>query len=231
MPLLKAEQIPLDLGSRVAMGREDFLIGEANQSAVGWLDKWPEWPAPVLILNGPAGSGKSHLAAVWRDMSGAEMIRPEMLLSKTARQIADAGPTVILDGIDPWIGDEEAERNLFHLYNLFKEEQRQFLLTMRMPPAESDFAIADLASRLRAAPVASIQPPDDALLAAVLIKLFHDRQLQVNEDVIRYVLPRMERSFAAAGEIVKAADRKALAQKRGVSVPLMRDVLAGLQED
>lgn len=226
----KIQQIPFDLGVRVAMGRDDFLIGRANGSAVGWLDRWPDWPAPALIIHGPAGSGKSHLAAVWREKSKAEIVRPEMLLSRTAEQIAESGHSIILDGLDPWLGDEQAERTLFHLYNLFKEERRTFLITMRMAPAETDFAIADLASRLRAAPLASIQPPDDELLAAVLIKLFHDRQLAVSEDLIRYVLPRMERSFAAAGVIAKAADQMALAQKRPVSVPLIRQVLADLQE-
>jgi chromosomal replication initiation ATPase DnaA len=225
----KMQQLPLDLAYRAAMGRDDFLVGKANQAAVSWLDLWPNWPAPALVINGPAGSGKSHLAAVWRDMSGAEIIHPEALLSKQAEQIAATGRAIILDGIDPWLGDAQAERTLFHLYNLFREEQRTMLITMRMSPSETDFAIADIASRLRAAPLASIQPPDDDLLAAVLIKLFHDRQLSVSEDLIRYILPRMERSFAAAGTIVQAADKLALSQKRGVSIPLIRQVLADLQ--
>lgn len=229
--MLPAQQIPLDLGSRAALGREDFLIGPANRAAVSWIDRWPEWPAPVLIISGPAASGKSHLAAVWRERSGAENIRPDMLLSRTALELAQSAKSLVLDGIDPWLGDAAAETALFHLYNIFKEEGRSFLLTMRMAPAQTDFALKDLASRLRAAPVALIDPPDDELLAAVLIKLFHDRQLTISEDVIRYTLPRMERSFAAAHDVAEQADRLALSQKKGVSVPLMRQVLAQMSRD
>ena len=223
------EQIPLDLSLRPAYGREDFLIGGANQDAINWLDRWPDWPAPALILQGPAASGKSHMAAVWADQSGAGMITPEDLAKASADVMASKAEQCVLDGIDLWVGDREVETKLFHLYNMFKEAGRTMLLTMRMSPTELDFALPDLASRLRAAPAALIMPPDDAMLSSVLIKLFHDRQLSVHEDIIRYIVPRMERSFDAARTIVTKADQAALAHKRGISVPLMRDVLATLQ--
>ncbi len=227
----EAQQIPLDFKGRTALGREDFLIGPGNQDAVNWIDLWPDWPAPVLVINGPAASGKSHLAAVWRDLTGAEMIKPEMLLSQTADELAQVGEYLVLDGIDPWLGEREAETTLFHLYNIFKEEQRTFLITTRMAPSHADFAIADLASRFRAAPLATIHAPDDMLLGSVLIKLFSDRQMAVGNDVIKYILPRMERSFTAARDIVEQADKLALSRKRGISVPLMREVLTALQDD
>lgn len=227
----KAHQIPLNFDGRTALGREDYLIGPGNQDAVSWIDRWPDWPAPVLIISGPSASGKTHLAGVWRDRTGAETIKSEMLISKTAEEIAQAGESLVIDGMDPWLGYKEAETTLFHLYNIFKEEQRTFLVTMRMAPAHVDFVIADLASRFRAAPVAMIDAPDDMLLGSVLIKLFSDRQLIVGNDVIKYILPRMERSFSAARDIVEQADRMALAQKRGISVPLMREVLAALQDN
>lgn len=229
--LKTVEQIPLDLGVRPALGLEDFLIGPSNRDAVGWIDRWPEWPAPMLVINGPAASGKTHLGAVWREKAKAEIIRPEMLLSRTADQIAGAGEHLLFDGLDPWLGEREAETTLFHLYNIFKEEQRSFMITMRMAPAQVDFAIADLASRFRAAPVANIHAPDDMLLGSVLIKNFSDRQLKIGNDVIKYTLPRMERSFQAASEVVAMADRMALAEKRAISVPLMRKVLSVLQGD
>lgn len=224
-------QIPLDFIGRTALGREDFLLGPGNQSAVAWIDRWPDWPAPLLVISGPAASGKTHLAAVWREKTGAEIIRPEMLLSRSAEDISRAGDKIILDGLDPWLGSAEVETTLFHLYNIFKEENRSFLVTTRMTPSQADFAVADLASRMRAAPVALIQPPDDVLLASVLIKLFSDRQLSIGNEVIQYILPRMERSFSAARDIVATADRMALAQKRRVSVPLMREVLAMMGSD
>jgi chromosomal replication initiation ATPase DnaA len=225
------QQIPLDLGARRAVGRQDFQIGSSNIAAVSLIDRWPEWPAPLLIISGPPASGKSHLAAVWAEKSNAEMIRPEMLLSRTAEQIAEAGKHLVLDGLDPWLGDKQAETTLFHLYNIFWSEKRNILATMRMTPMQTPFVVADLASRVCSSLTAQIQPPDDMLLASVLIKLFTDRQLSVTNDVIQYVLPRMERSFAAAHDIVDRADRLALSQKRGVSVPLMRHVMAEIQED
>ncbi|MCF8496625.1 MAG: DNA replication protein [Alphaproteobacteria bacterium] len=224
-----ASQIPLDFETRPALGREDFLIGPGNKDAVAWIDRWPEWPAPALILTGPAASGKTHMGAVWRDRTGAESVRPDRLLSETPEEFARAGRNLLLDGLDPWLGDRAAETALFHLYNIFKEEGRTILITMRMAPSHVEFALPDLASRLRAAPVAAVHPPDERLLASVLIKLFSDRQLIVGNDVIRYVLPRMERSFAAARDIVESADRLALSQKRPISVPLLREILAGMQ--
>ncbi len=225
----KIQQIPLDFALRPALGREDFLIGNSNKDAVGWIDKWPDWPAPVLILNGAAASGKSHLSAVWKEKTKAAVIPPEALLLKTAEDLSKTGSTVVIDGIDPWLGDHDAETRLFHLYNIFKEEKRTMLLTLRMCPTETAFAIPDLASRLRAAPLAVIHPPDDMLLGSLLIKQFADRQLKVSEDVILYLVPRMERSFAAARDIVETADKLALARKRNISIPFMRDVLAALQ--
>ena len=224
-----AQQIPLDFVSRPAMGRDDFLIGRENEAASGWIDRWPDWPAPLLVLCGAASSGKTHLAAVWQDRTDAALIKPDILKTETAEQISARGQALVIDGLDPWLGDRESETTLFHLYNIFKEEQRSFLVTMRMSPSAADFEVADLASRFRAAPVALIHPPEDDLLGAILIKLFHDRQLIVGGDVIRYILPRMERSFKAAHDIVSAADKAALAQQRKISVPLMRDVLASFQ--
>lgn len=224
-----AKQIPLDLGSRRAFGRADFQIGESNAAAVGWIDRWPKWPAPILILQGPAASGKSHLAAVWQERSSASVVNPEMLTIKTAEDIFMMGDALVLDGLDPWLGDRAAETTLFHLYNMLKEEQKTMMITMRMSPSVTDFVIPDLASRFRAAPSVGIHAPDDMLLSSVIIKLFSDRQLHVNNDVISYLLPRMERSFAAAQELVERADRKALSEKRRISVPLMRIVLNDLQ--
>lgn len=226
---VKPQQIPLDFEGRTALQRSDFLIGRSNRDAVRWIDRWPDWSAPALIISGPAASGKTHLGAVWQERSDAELIRPDMLISYSAEHIATAGKHILIDGIDPWLGYREAETTLFHLYNIFKEEERTILLTMRMAPNHAAFAIADLASRLRAAPAVTIHPPDDMLLGSVMIKQFSDRQLTVNHDVIKYILPRMERSFAAARDIVAKSDQMALAQKRAISIPLMRMVLAEMQ--
>lgn len=226
----RAQQIPLDLGHRPAQGREDFMVAPSNQDAVIWIDRWPDWPAPALILYGPVASGKSHLAAVWGEQTKAAAIDTAKLTQASADEIANTAEHLVIESIDLWLGDKAAETTLFHLYNLMKEQQRSVLLTMNMAPTHIDFAIPDLASRLRAAPAAAIQPPDDTLLAAILVKLFTDRQLQISHEVLSYLLPRMERSFSAAHELVKAADHLAMAEKKSISVPLVRRILLSRQE-
>lgn len=225
MSVVLLQQIPLDLGHRTALGREDFLIAPCNQDAVAWIDRWPEWPAPTLVLQGPAASGKTHLAAVWKNTAKAVWIDAADLAGGDANDLARTGHAVV-DHFDPWIGDRDAETTLFHLYNTMKDRGSSLLLTMRTAPGQIEFSLPDLSSRLRAAPVASIQAVDDTLLAALLIKLFADRQLQIATDVLSYALPRMERSFAAARDMVERADRLALAEKKAITVSLMRRVLS-----
>lgn len=226
----KIHQIPLDLAHRPAQGREDFLVAPSNQDAVEWIDRWPDWPAPALIIYGPVASGKSHLAAVWGAQTNAAFIQTSDLEDKDASALASAAKTLVVENIHLWIGDAEAEKKLFHLYNILKEENRTCLFTMNMAPSHIEFTIPDLASRLRAAPAAAIQPPDDQLLSALIVKLFADRQIQITHEVLDYILPRMERSFAAAHDIVVTADQLALSEKKGISVPLMRRVLLMRQE-
>lgn len=223
------EQLTFDLGHRAAHDRDDFLISDANQDAVAWIDRWPNWSAPALVLHGPAACGKTHLAAVWRKQTKAKRIKPDMLSSLEANQIADLSEHLNIDPLDPWIGDRSIETTLFHLYNIMKEEQRTLLLTMRVPPIHLDFALPDLASRFRAAPVATIHPVDDTLLAALLVKQFSDRQLQINTDILNYIIPRIERSFAAISDLVKRIDKMTLREKRSISIPVVRHIL--LNED
>lgn len=201
------------------------MVAPSNQAAVAWIDRWPDWPAPALVIHGPASCGKTHLAAVWKEQAGAAIIDTANLSTQNAPDIAAKEKHLVLDHIDPWLGDRAAETVLFHLYNIMKEEKRTLLLTMRASPHRINFALPDLASRLRAAPAAPIDSPDDDLLSALLVKLFADRQLQISHDVLTYILPRMERSFSAAHELVAAADRLAMAEKKGISIPLIRRIL------
>jgi DnaA regulatory inactivator Hda len=213
-------QLPLDLGFRPALGRADFLIAPCNAAAVAWIDRWPDWPAPALALWGPAGSGKTHLLEVWRARSRAAPIAPRALTSAAVPQLLGEARVVAID--DAQSADEEA---LLHLYNVLAERQGHLLLAAREPPARWMIRLADLRSRLLAAPAVAVEAPDDALLGAVLVKLFADRQLRISEDLIAYLLPRIERSFAAAQEIVAALDEAALAGQRAVTVRLARALL------
>lgn len=225
------QQIPFDLRPRTALGREDFMVAPCNQDAVGWIDRWPDWPAPAFILHGPAASGKTHLAAVWKNMAGAAWVDAAELATQDANVLSARAPHLVIDHLDPMIGNRIAETALFHLYNHMKERGSSLLITMRAAPGQTDFVIPDLSSRLRAAPTVAIQPPDDTLLAALLVKLFSDRQITVGADVITYILPRMERSFAAARDIVERADHVALSEKKPVTIPLIRQIFSAQEEE
>ena len=218
-------QLVLGLSHRPALGRDDFLVASPNAEAVAWLDRWPDWPATALALYGPAGAGKSHLAQVWRRRSGAVEAAGQGPLDPPALAAAGA---VVLD-----LGDAPApavERPVLHLYNLLAERRGHLLLVGREPPARWPVELPDLRSRLSTAPAVALLPPDDELRAAVMVKLFADRQIRVEAEVVSYLLQRLDRSFAAIGTAVAALDEAALAERRPITVPLARAVLARLAE-
>lgn len=215
-------QLILDLGHRTALGREDFWVADSNRAAVDLIDHWPDWPTRALMLTGPAGSGKTHLAEVWRSASAAGKIDASALTTEAVPALVAAGPLVVED-IDRL--PRASEPALFHLLNLAGEEQAALLLTARPAPAHLGIGLPDLASRLRALYTVALTPPDDRLLGAVLLKLFDDRQLRVSEALIPFLLARMDRSIDAARQLVAALDRASLAGKRPVTVPLAAEIL------
>ena len=222
-------QLPLDLPHRPALGREDFLVADANETAVAWIDLWPGWPQPALVLHGPAGSGKTHLAQVWRHTSGAAEADAARLLAADPPELLGAGSDLLWDDADRAVQEacdrDAVERRLLHLYNVVRERGGHLLLTARNAPARWDLRLPDLRSRLQAATCAELGAPDDQLIQAVLIKLFADRQLRVPPEVVRFLLVRMERSFAEAERIVDALDAASLAARKDITVPLARQVL------
>ena len=218
-------QRAFDWSVRPALGREDFLVAPCNRDAVAWLDRWPDWPGPLLVIHGPPGSGKSHLAEVWRRRSGAEAVDA----SAIAEIPSGGGRTaaLVIDGLAGPID----ERALLHTYNDLAEGDGHLLLTAAAPPARWPLTLPDLASRLRVAPAAALGLPDDAMLGALMLKLFADRQVAVAPEVPAYVVPRIERTFAAMARLVERLDRAALAEGRAVTVPLVRAVLALGEDD
>jgi chromosomal replication initiation ATPase DnaA len=206
------EQLVFELPHRAAMGLEDFLVSESNAAAVALVDRWPDWPVGAAILVGPTGSGKTHLANVWQLRTAATSYPAPVLSREGVPAVASAG-AVIIEDIQTLV-DEAA---LFHLLNLVREQRLQVLLTTDTAPGDLCVGLPDLRSRLKALPMASIEAPDDALLRAVLVKLFADRQLSVEPHVIDYVLVRMERSMSAAERFVTEADRQALVRQRRVT--------------
>ena len=222
-----APQLVLALDHRASHHAEDFIVTPSNQAAVAWIERYPDWPAPLLALSGPAGGGKSHLLQVWRARAGAIMLDPRALDTGSLPRLLGRARAVALDlgAGGPAALDERA---LFHLYNLMSERSGHVLLAAREAPPRWPIVLADLRSRLLAAPAAAIEAPDDALLAAVLGKLFADRQMRADPAIIGYIARRMERSLEAAWRVVEALDREALARRRALSVALARDVLDSL---
>ena len=214
-------QFALDFGFAPAFGRDDFLVAPSNAEAVAWLGRWPDWPSRGLALYGPPGCGKSHLLAAFAAAQGGAVMAASALTAEAVPALVEDHRLLLLDDLEG-LADSAA---LFHLYNLGREAGRFLVVAARQPPARLELGLADLASRLATLPAVAIGAPDDALLAAVLVKLFADRQLKVGLDVVSYLLGRIERSFAAAGRVVAALDRVSLAERRPITVPLARMVL------
>ena len=218
--MAKPVQMPLDLASAPTYAAADFLIAESNRAAVSRLEHWVDWPGFAHALAGPEGSGKTHLAHLFAARRSASLVAGTALTVAMVPQLAEAQAVIVEDG-DRGVDDQA----LFHLFNLLREGSRTLLLTGREPPARWPVTLPDLKSRLATIPVVTIGAPDEALLAALMVKLFSDRQIRIGPDVPAYVLPRLERSFAAVRNAVAVLDRAALAERRPITVPLAREAL------
>lgn len=225
MTAASPKQLAFDIPHRPALGAEDFLVSNSNEAAVALVDRWPDWPAGAAVIAGPAGSGKSHLANVWRLRTKAEVLAAAAIFEPDVPKLASAGALVVED-LHCGTGSEQA---LFHLLNLVREQRLAILLTTAIEPGDLKIELPDLRSRLRALAVARISPPDDALLRAVLVKLFSDRQLNIDPAIIGFLLVRMERSMEAARRLVAEVDRLALAMHRGVTRTVASAALDALE--
>jgi chromosomal replication initiation ATPase DnaA len=217
-------QLVFDLPHRQARGVEDFLVSGSNSAAVEAIDRWPDWANPAMLVAGPPGSGKTHLAHLWAGRSQGQIVTAQALSEGSVETIAQSGALVVEDvdrgGLD--------ERVLFHLLNLTREKGYALLLTSRQAAGELEIALPDLRSRIRALPMTVIEAPDEALLRAVLVKLFSDRQLEVEPHVVAYLALHMDRSMQAANRVVQEADRLALALQRRVSRTVASEALANV---
>ncbi|BBK31285.1 DnaA protein [Stella humosa] len=221
-------QLPLPLAHRPALAADDFLVAEGNRAAVAWLDRWPDWPAPALTIIGPEGAGKTHLARIFAERTGAPIFEGRRLARAALSPLVEGAPAaVVLDD-----GDQVPDWTiLFHLYNILAGRAGHLLIMARSAPSRWPIDLPDLRSRLLTAPVAAIEPPGDELLAAVLAKHFSDRGIAVDPDVVGFLAIRIERSFAAAQSVVGVIDRHALAVGRRITLPLVRAALPELVRD
>lgn len=217
-----AEQQVLDISlpRRRAFERDDFYVSASNEAALAMIENSAGWPNGQLILTGPEGAGKTHLAHVWMEATGAERVLAANLTDSDAAPLASIGAVVIED-IDQGMS-AEADVALFHLLNMTRAEGARALLTARFRPAAIETDLPDLASRLTGLAHVTISPPDEALMKDIIKKQFRDRHLTVAEPVIAFLARRMERSAKAATEIVDQLDRLSKTEAQGITIPFVR---------
>ena len=218
---VQPRQLALALPHAESVTRDNFLEGPANEAGLALVEAWPDWPNRIMLLVGPEGSGKSHLAAIWAEQAGARSTSAHALTAAAVPAALSTGALVVEDlrssGFD--------ERALFHLLNLAREDEASLLITARVVPAALEIELLDLRSRLRAVPTVSLLPPDDQLFRGLIVKLCADRQLAVDESVVSYLATQIERSFAAARRAVELLDAEALRQRRPVTRALAAELL------
>ena len=216
-------QFTFNLENKPALGRNDFIVSESNLDAIRWIDNWPNWSHNSSGLNvvGPKSSGKTHLGSAWCSLSKAEWVNAPITDGMRVPDILKNGQHIVLDNFNhTWPGFP-----LLHLYNLVRERKGFMLIISNIPVAQLGIAPDDLASRLSTIPVVAIKPPDDFLLKEVMLKLFKDRQIAVEDGVVDYLVVRMERSFEEALRLVNLLDKEALAEKNRITIPLASRVL------
>ena len=215
-------QLTFRLPSKTALGQNDYFVSPGNKSVVETVQNWQNWPLGKMILVGPEASGKTHLAHVWAEDAGAQIISA-IAIGSRIQELA-AAPIAVED-IHQIINAPEAQTALFHLHNLALANNQPMLMTSAKAPAHLQMELPDLASRLQGSAMISLSPPDDPLLTAVLVKLFADRQIAIAPDLIGYLLPRMDRSLAAVNRLVEALDLEALALRKPVTKSIAASVL------
>lgn len=218
---VQPRQLALALPHAESLSRDNFLEGPANAQALALVDAWPDWPNRVMMIVGPEGGGKSHLAAIWAAEAGARSVAAHTLTSANVPGELATGALVV-DDLDPATFDARA---LFHLLNLAREDEAYILMTGRTAPSAFSVELRDLQSRLRAVPTVTLAPPDDHLFKALIVKFCADRQMVVDESLVSYLATRIERSFAAARQAVDLLDAEALRQRRPVTRALAVEVL------
>ena len=218
---VQPRQLAFALPHAESLTRDNFLEGPANDAALALIERWPDWPNRIMWLAGEEGSGKSHLATIWAERSGARVISAHAI---TAASVPNALATGALVVEDLKAGDFD-ERALFHLMNLAREDAAFVLMTARMPPSAFEIELRDLRSRLRAVPMVSLASPDDLLFRALIVKFCADRQMAVDESLVGYLASRIERSYAAARRTVEFLDTEALQLGRPVTRALAAELL------
>ncbi len=217
---VQPRQLAFTLPHAESLSRDDFLEGPGNAQALALIERWPDWPNRVMMLVGPEGCGKSHLAAIWAEQAGARTMAAHALAVANVPGALATGALVI-EHLQPGSFDERA---LFHLLNLAREDGAFVLMSGRTAPSSFAVDLRDLRSRLRALPVVALSAPDDAMFRALIVKFCADRQMSVDESVVSYIASHIERSFASARKAVEMLDIEALRLRRPVTRALAAEI-------
>ena len=222
---MSGQQITLDFPSAQNYDRSQFMIGACNAMAADWIDRWPEWPGVIraVIIHGEPNCGKTHLATIWREASQA------IDITSISEGIDDIDPdkSYVLDELE--CGSNWPDEICFHLLNRFTGSNGSLLILAKEAPASMPWRLADVASRLAAINTAQITAPDDNLLKHLLRKLSDDRGMALDDEMISYIVKRMERSFGAANMIIDALDEISITEKKKVTMNMVRNILTDMQ--
>lgn len=227
------KQIPFDFAPRTYMGREDFMVAPCNKEAFNMVDSWPNWLAQGLIIYGPKGCGKSHLANLFADKVKifadkpikVSFIHASRINLRNVNKIANENQSIVVENLTPKANMEA----LFHLFNLYNTEGRYMLWTAEQAPSRMAFALKDLQSRLNMLPSVEIKEPDDIMLQTLIVKLFNDRQILISPDVLNFIVNNAQRSFEYIGKLVEECDNISLAYQCAINynvVKMAMDILA-----
>jgi chromosomal replication initiation ATPase DnaA len=217
---VQPRQLAFALPHAESLSRDDFLEGPSNGQALALVENWPDWPNCIMMMVGPEGSGKSHLAAIWAAESGARIVAAHALTPTNVPGALATGALVV-EHLEPGGFDERA---VFHLLNLAREEGAFVLMTGRIAPSAYTVELRDAGSRLRALPVVTLAPPDDQMLRALIVKFCADRQMTVDESLVSFLASRIERSFVAARQAVERLDTESLRLRRPVTRALASEI-------
>ncbi len=217
---MSAKQTVLNLQLAPTYHAGDFFPSKSNEEACLWVDRWPQWSMHALIIYGPEGCGKTHLAHMWAEKACARLLSPKEWKNFDLGRWNEQPQSIVLDNLNPPVD----QNDLLHLYNLVKEQQQFLLITTKTHPKSWELSLADLSSRLNATPAVAILPPDDELLKAIIIKMFADQQVTVPANVVDYILPRINRSFEGVKKLVQDINTHALTTQRKITIPLVREI-------